>query len=159
MDGFMSITTVDALLDNGIRGQPIRDDHNRIYKSLSDVIEDKEGRVRETLLGKQVDYSGRSEILDDHPVLLNKVSTLHRLDIHAFLPVLMEGHAIRLHPLVCKGFNVTFDEVQMVVRVPLSLEAQAETRLLMLSHMNLLSLTIGNRILHRLKICLVDTMS
>ncbi|KAL9990733.1 DNA-directed RNA polymerase subunit beta' [Helianthus debilis subsp. tardiflorus] len=162
-------TTVDALLDNGICGQPMRDDHNRIYKSLSDVIEGKEGRVRETLLGKRVDYSGRSvivvgpslslhrcglpreiaielfqafvirdlirkhlasnigvaksqirkkkpivweilqEILDDHPVLLNRAPTLHRLGIQAFLPVLVEGRAICLHPLVCKGFNADFD--------------------------------------------------
>ncbi|KAM0040899.1 DNA-directed RNA polymerase subunit beta' [Helianthus debilis subsp. tardiflorus] len=175
---------VDALLDNGICGQPMRDDHNRIYKSLSNVIEGKEGRVRETLLGKRVDYSGRSvivvgpslslhrcglpreiaielfqafellrvkfgkknnivweilqEILDDHPVLLNRAPTLHRLGIQAFLPVLVEGRAICLHPLVCKGFNADFDGDQMVVHVPLSLEAQAEARLLMFSHMNLL---------------------
>jgi len=197
---------VDALLDNGICGQPMRDDHNRIYKSLSDVIEGKEGRVRETLLGKRVDYSGRSvivvgpslslhrcglpreiaielfqafvirdlirkhlasnigvaksqirkkkpivweilqEILDDHPVLLNRAPTLHRLGIQAFLPVLVEGRAICLHPLVCKGFNADFDGDQMAVHVPLSLEAQAEARLLMFSHMNLLSPTIGDPI-------------
>ena len=193
---------VDALLDNGICGQPMRDDHNRVYKSLSDVIEGKEGRVRETLLGKRVDYSGRSvivvgpslslhrcglpreiaielfqafvirdlirkhlasnigvaksqirkkkpivweilqEILDDHPVLLNRAPTLHRLGIQAFLPVLVEGRAICLHPLVCKGFNADFDGDQMAVHVPLSLEAQAEARLLMFSHMNLLSLLL-----------------
>ncbi|CAH1412073.1 unnamed protein product [Lactuca virosa] len=147
----------------------MRDDHNRVYKSLSDVIEGKEGRVRETLLGKRVDYSGRSvivvgpslslhrcglpreiaielfqafEILDDHPVLLNRAPTLHRLGIQAFLPVLVEGHAICLHPLVCKGFNADFDGDQMAVHVPLSLEAQAEARLLMFSHMNLLSLLL-----------------
>ncbi|GJT02435.1 DNA-directed RNA polymerase subunit beta' [Tanacetum coccineum] len=197
---------VDALLDNGICGQPMRDDHNRVYKSLSDVIEGKEGRVRETLLGKRVDYSGRSvivvgpslslhrcglpreiaielfqafvirdlirkhlasnigvakskirkkkpivweilqEILDDHPVLLNRAPTLHRLGIQAFLPILVEGRAICLHPLVCKGFNADFDGDQMAVHVPLSLEAQAEARLLMFSHMNLLSPTIGDPI-------------
>lgn len=197
---------VDALLDNGICGQPMRDDHNRIYKSLSDVIEGKEGRVRETLLGKRVDYSGRSvivvgpslslhrcglpreiaielfqafvirdlirkhlasnigvaksqirkkkpivweilqEILDDHPVLLNRAPTLHRLGIQAFLPILVEGRTICLHPLVCKGFNADFDGDQMAVHVPLSLEAQAEARLLMFSHMNLLSPTIGDPI-------------
>ncbi|KAI3829228.1 hypothetical protein L1987_03345 [Smallanthus sonchifolius] len=191
---------VDALLDNGICGQPMRDDHNRIYKSLSDVIEGKEGRVRETLLGKRVDYSGRSvivvgpslslhrcglpreiaielfqafvirdlirkqellrvkfekktiiweilqEILDDHPVLLNRAPTLHRLGIQAFLPILVEGRAICLHPLVCKGFNANFERDQIAVHVPLSLEAQAEARLLMFSHMNLLSPTIGDPI-------------
>nr|WAR64425.1 RNA polymerase beta subunit [Cirsium souliei] len=197
---------VDALLDNGICGQPMRDDHNRVYKSLSDVIEGKEGRVRETLLGKRVDYSGRSvivvgpslalhrcglpreiaielfqafvirdlirkhlasnigvaksqirkkkpivweilqRILDDHPVLLNRAPTLHRLGIQAFLPVLVEGRAICLHPLVCKGFNADFDGDQMAVHVPLSAEAQSEARLLMFSNMNLLSPTIGDPI-------------
>ncbi|KAD7116986.1 hypothetical protein E3N88_04254 [Mikania micrantha] len=164
---------VDALIDNGICRQPMRNDHNRIYKSLSDVIKGKEGRVRETLLGKRVDYSGRSvivvgpslslhqcglpreiaielfqafEILDDHPVLLNRAPTLHRLGIQAFLPLLVEGRAICLHPLVCKGFNADFDRDQMAVHVPLSLEAQAEARLLMFSHMNLLSPTIGDPI-------------
>ncbi|PWA87404.1 RNA polymerase beta' subunit, chloroplast [Artemisia annua] len=197
---------VDALLDIGICGQPMRDDHNRVYKSLSDVIEGKEGRVRETLLGKRVDYSGRSvivvgpslslhrcglpreiaielfqafvirdlirkhlasnirvaksqirkkkrivweiiqEILDDHPVLLNRAPTLHRLGIQAFLPILVEGRVICLHPLVCKGFNADFDGDQMAVHVPLSLEAQAEARLLMFSHMNLLSPTFGDPI-------------
>ncbi|KAD5960525.1 hypothetical protein E3N88_11997 [Mikania micrantha] len=171
---------VDELLDNGICRQPMRDDHNRIYKSLSDVIEGKEGRVCETLLGKRVDYSGRlviivspslslhrcglpreiaieifqafvirdlirkhlasnigvaksqirkkkpivweifQEILDDHPVLLNRAPTLHRLGIQAFLHLLVEGRAICLHPLVCKGFNADFDGDQMVVHVPLS---------------------------------------
>ncbi|KAI3723590.1 hypothetical protein L2E82_35303 [Cichorium intybus] len=123
----------NALLDNGICGQPMRDDHNRVYKSLSDVVEGKEGRVRETFFGKRVDYSGRAP-------------TLHRLGIQAFLPVLMEGCAIYLHPLVCKGFNADFDEYQMAVHVPLSLEAQAEAHLLMFSHMNLLSPTIGDPI-------------
>lgn len=87
-----------------------------------------------------------SEILDDHPVLLNRAPTLHRLGIQAFLPVLVEGRAICLHPLVCKGFNADFDGDQMAVHVPLSLEAQAEARLLMFSHMNLLSPTIGDPI-------------
>nr|UDY68939.1 RNA polymerase beta' subunit [Melicope lucida] len=197
---------VDTLLDNGIRGQPIRDGHNKVYKSFSDVIEGKEGRFRETLLGKRVDYSGRSvivvgpslslhrcglpreiaielfqsflicglitqhlasnigvakstirekgpivweilqEVMQGHPVLLNRAPTLHRLGIQAFQPILVEGRAICLHPLVCKGFNADFDGDQMAVHVPLSLEAQAEARLLMFSHMNLLSPTIGDPI-------------
>lgn len=194
---------VDTLLDNGIRGQPMRDGHNKVYKSFSDVIEGKEGRFRETLLGKRVDYSGRSvivvgpslslhrcglpreiaielfqtfvirglirqhlasnigvakskirekepivweilqEVMQGHPVLLNRAPTLHKLGIQAFQPVLVEGRAICLHPLVCKGFNADFDGDQMAVHVPLSLEAQAEARLLMFSHMNLLSPAIG----------------
>uniref|UniRef100_A0AA49E114 DNA-directed RNA polymerase subunit beta' n=1 Tax=Philotheca angustifolia subsp. angustifolia TaxID=2981441 RepID=A0AA49E114_9ROSI len=197
---------VDTLLDNGIRGQPMRDGHNKVYKSFSDVIEGKEGRFRETLLGKRVDYSGRSvivvgpslslhrcglpreiaielfqsfvicglirqhlasnigvaksqirekgptiweilqEVMQGHPVLLNRAPTLHRLGIQAFQPILVEGRAICLHPLVCKGFNADFDGDQMAVHVPLSLEAQAEARLLMFSHMNLLSPTIGDPI-------------
>nr|BEV76173.1 RNA polymerase subunit beta' [Clausena lansium] len=197
---------VDTLLDNGIRGQPMRDGHNKIYKSFSDVIEGKEGRFRETLLGKRVDYSGRSvivvgpslslhqcglpreiaielfqtfvicglirqhlasnigvakskirekgpiiweilqEVMQGHPVLLNRAPTLHRLGVQAFQPILVEGRAICLHPLVCKGFNADFDGDQMAVHVPLSLEAQAEARLLMFSHMNLLSPTIGDPI-------------
>nr|QXI89133.1 RNA polymerase beta' subunit [Gentiana aristata] len=197
---------VDILLDNGIRGQPMKDSHNKVYKSFSDVIEGKEGRFRETLLGKRVDYSGRSvivvgpslslhccglpreiaielfqafvirglirqhlasnigvakskirekesivwEILQDvmrgHPVLLNRAPTLHRLGIQAFQPILVEGRAICLHPLVCKGFNADFDGDQMAVHVPLSLEAQAEARLLMFSHINLLSPAIGDPI-------------
>nr|WRH07627.1 RNA polymerase beta' subunit [Citropsis articulata]BEV75536.1 RNA polymerase subunit beta' [Citropsis gilletiana]BEV75627.1 RNA polymerase subunit beta' [Citropsis schweinfurthii] len=197
---------VDTLLDNGIRGQPMRDGHNKIYKSFSDVIERKEGRFRETLLGKRVDYSGRSvivvgpslslhqcglpreiaielfqtfvicglirqhlasnigvakskirekgpiiweilqEVMQGHPVLLNRAPTLHRLGVQAFQPILVEGRAICLHPLVCKGFNADFDGDQMAVHVPLSLEAQAEARLLMFSHMNLLSPTIGDPI-------------
>ncbi|KAK1549071.1 hypothetical protein Q3G72_023610 [Acer saccharum] len=197
---------VDTLLDNGIRGQPMRDGHNKVYKSFSDVIEGKEGRFRETLLGKRVDYSGRSvivvgpslslhrcglpreiaielfqafvicslirqhlasnigvaksqirdkgpiiweilqEVMRGHPVLLNRAPTLHRLGIQAFQPVLVEGRAICLHPLVCKGFNADFDGDQMAVHVPLSLEAQAEARLLMFSHMNLLSPAIGDPI-------------
>nr|YP_009171675.1 RNA polymerase beta' subunit [Euonymus japonicus]YP_010184636.1 RNA polymerase beta' subunit [Buxus megistophylla]AKF33713.1 RNA polymerase beta' subunit [Euonymus japonicus]QVH34068.1 RNA polymerase beta' subunit [Buxus megistophylla]UHY94864.1 RNA polymerase beta' subunit [Euonymus japonicus] len=190
---------VDTLLDNGIRGQPMRDGHNKVYKSFSDVIEGKEGRFRETLLGKRVDYSGRSvivvgpslplhrcglpreiaielfqtfvirglirqhlasnigvakskirekepivweilqEVMQGHPVLLNRAPTLHRLGVQAFQPILVEGRAICLHPLVCKGFNADFDGDQMAVHVPLSLEAQAEARLLMFSHTNLLS--------------------
>nr|WRW11111.1 RNA polymerase beta' subunit [Melampyrum laxum] len=197
---------VDTLLDNGIRGQPMRDGHNKVYKSFSDVIEGKEGRFRETLLGKRVDYSGRSvivigpllslhqcglpreiaielfqtfvirglirqhlvsnigvakskirekalivweilqEVMQGHPVLLNRAPTLHKLGIQAFQPILVEGRAICLHPLVCKGFNADFDGDQMAVHVPLALEAQAETRLLMFSHMNLLSPAIGDPI-------------
>nr|ATL60892.1 RNA polymerase beta' subunit [Kohautia caespitosa] len=198
---------VDTLLDNGIRrGQPTKDGHNKVYKSFSDVIEGKEGRFRETLLGKRVDYSGRSvivvgpslslhrcglpreiaielfqtfvirgligqhlasnigvaknkireketivweilqEVMQGHPVLLNRAPTLHRLGIQAFQPVLVEGRAICLHPLVCKGFNADFDGDQMAVHVPLSLEAQAEARLLMFSHQNLLSPAIGDPI-------------
>uniref|UniRef100_UPI0030FF30E8 RNA polymerase beta' subunit n=1 Tax=Verhuellia lunaria TaxID=447313 RepID=UPI0030FF30E8 len=197
---------VDTLIDNGIRGQPMRDGHNKVYKSFSDVIEGKEGRFRETLLGKRVDYSGRSvivvgpslslhrcglpreiaielfqtflirglirqhaasnigiakskirekkpivweilqEVMQGHPVLLNRAPTLHRLGIQAFQPILVEGRAICLHPLVCKGFNADFDGDQMAVHVPLSLEAQAEARLLMFSHMNLLSPAIGSPI-------------
>ncbi|KAM6547288.1 hypothetical protein CsatB_018964 [Cannabis sativa] len=197
---------VDTLLDNGIRGQPMRDGHNKVYKSFSDVIEGKEGKFRETLLGKRVDYSGRSvivvgpslslhrcglprkiaielfqtfvirslirkhfssnigvakskirekepvvweilqEVMQGHPVLLNRAPTLHRLGIQAFQSILVEGHAIFLHPLVCKGFNADFDGDQMAVNVPLSLEAQAEARLLMFSHTKLLSPAIGDPI-------------
>nr|YP_010290172.1 RNA polymerase beta' subunit [Passiflora cirrhiflora]ARU80553.1 RpoC1 [Passiflora cirrhiflora]ULO25945.1 RNA polymerase beta' subunit [Passiflora cirrhiflora] len=197
---------VDTLLDNGIRGQPMRDGHNKVYKSFSDVIEGKEGRFRETMLGKRVDYSGRSvivvgpslslhrcglpreiaielfqtfvirglirqhiasnigvakskirekepivweilqEVMQGYPVLLNRAPTLHRLGIQAFQPILVEGRAICLHPLVRKGFNADFDGDQMAVHVPLSLEAQAEARLLMFSHMNLLSPAIGDPI-------------
>nr|YP_009532142.1 RNA polymerase beta' subunit [Lamprocapnos spectabilis]AYA29252.1 RNA polymerase beta' subunit [Lamprocapnos spectabilis] len=197
---------VDTLLDNGIRGQPMKDGHNKVYKSFSNIIEGKEGRFRETLLGKRVDYSGRSvivvgpslslhrcglpreiaielfqtflirgllrqriastivgakskirekesivweilhEVMQGHPVLLNRAPTLHRLGIQAFQPILVEGRALCLHPLVCKGFNADFDGDQMAVHVPLSLEAQAEARLLMFSHMNLLSPAIGDPI-------------
>ncbi|KAL1371520.1 hypothetical protein AAHE18_01G138600 [Arachis hypogaea] len=182
------------------------DGHNKVYKSFSDIIEGKEGRFRETLLGKRVDYSGRSvivvgpslslhrcglpreiaielfqtfvirglirkhfasnmgiakskirekepivweilqEIMQGHPVLLNRAPTLHRLGIQAFQPILVEGRAICLHPLVCKGFNADFDGDQMAVHVPLSLEAQTEARLLMFSHMNLLSPSMGDPI-------------
>lgn len=194
---------VDALIDNGIRGQPMKDSHNRPYKSFSDVIEGKEGRFRENLLGKRVDYSGRSvivvgpflplhqcglpremaielfqafvirgligrqlapnlraaksmiqnkepiiwkvlqEIMQGHPILLNRAPTSHRLGIQAFQPILIKGRAIRLHPLVCGGFNADFDGDQMAVHIPLSLEAQAEARLLMFSHTNLLSPATG----------------
>nr|YP_010186947.1 RNA polymerase beta' subunit [Dasymalla teckiana]QVL24612.1 RNA polymerase beta' subunit [Dasymalla teckiana] len=197
---------VDTLLDNGIGGTPMMDGHNKVYKSFSDVIEGKEGRFRETLLGKRVDYSGRSvivigpslslhrcglpreiaielfqafvirglirqhlasnigvakskirekelivweilqEVMQGHPVLLNRAPTLHKLGIQAFQPILVEGRAICLHPLVCKGFNADFDGDQMAVHVPLSLEAQAEARLLMFSHINLLSPAIGDPI-------------
>nr|YP_009449782.1 RNA polymerase beta' subunit [Tacca leontopetaloides]ANA91310.1 RNA polymerase beta' subunit [Tacca leontopetaloides] len=197
---------VDTLLDNGIRGQPMKDVHNKVYKSFSDVIEGKEGRFRETLLGKRVDYSGRSvivvgpslslhqcglpreiaielfqtfvirglikqhlasnigiakskirekepivggilqEVMRGHPILLNRAPTLHRLGIQAFQPILVEERAICLHPLVCRGFNADFDGDQMAVHVPLSLEAQTEARLLMFSHMNLLSPAIWDPI-------------
>nr|YP_010294570.1 RNA polymerase beta' subunit [Xyris pauciflora]ULQ68708.1 RNA polymerase beta' subunit [Xyris pauciflora] len=197
---------VDILLDNGTRGYPMRDGHNKVYKSFSDIIGGKEGRFRETLLGKRVDYSGRSvivvgpslslhqcglpreiaielfqpfviralikkhrswnigiakskirkkepivwkllkKVIQGHPVLLNRAPTLHRLGIQAFQPILVEGRAICLHPLVCKGFNADFDGDQMAVHVPLSLEAQAEARLLMFSHINLLSPAIGDPI-------------
>ncbi|KAF6163463.1 hypothetical protein GIB67_029312 [Kingdonia uniflora] len=197
---------VNTLLDNGIPGQPMRDGHNKVYKSFSDIIEGKEGRFRETILGKQVDYSGRSiivispslslhrcglpheiaielfqsfvicglirqnvasnigvvkskirekdpivwEILQDvmqgHLVLLNRAPTLHRLGIEAFQPIVVEGGAICLHPLVCKGFNAEFDGDQMAIHVPLSLEVQAGARLLMFSHMKLLSPAIGDPI-------------
>nr|YP_010292905.1 RNA polymerase beta' subunit [Dapsilanthus disjunctus]ULQ65098.1 RNA polymerase beta' subunit [Dapsilanthus disjunctus]ULQ65186.1 RNA polymerase beta' subunit [Dapsilanthus disjunctus] len=197
---------VDTLLDNGLHGQPMRDSQNNVYKSFSDIIEGKEGRFRETLLGKRVDYSGRSvivvgpwlslhqcglpreiaielfqifvirglirkhgasnigiakrkirekepivweilqEVMRGHPVLLNRAPTLHRLGIQAFQPILVEGRAICLHPLVCKGFNADFDGDQMAVHLPLSLEAQAEARLLMFSDLNLLSPAIGDPI-------------
>nr|YP_010981888.1 RNA polymerase beta' subunit [Lygodium merrillii]UYS92539.1 RNA polymerase beta' subunit [Lygodium merrillii] len=195
---------VDALIDNGIRGQPMRDLNNRPYKSFSELIEGKEGRFRENLLGKRVDYSGRSvivvgpslslhqcglprelsielfqafvirnligwriarnlraaknmirkgepiiwkvpqEVMRGHPILLNRAPTLHRLGIQAYQPILIEGRAIRLHPLVCGGFNADFDGDQMAVHVPLSLEAQTEARFLMFSHANLLSPATGD---------------
>nr|KJB64977.1 hypothetical protein B456_010G074300 [Gossypium raimondii] len=174
---------VDTLLDNGIRGQPMRDGHNKVYKSFSDVIEGKEGRFRETSLGKQVNYSRRSiivvgpslslhccglpreiaielfqtfvirglirqhlapnigvtksKIREKGPIVWEiLVPTLHRLGIQAFQPILVEGRAICLHPLVCKGFNGDFDGDQMAVHACL----------LMFSHMNLLSPTIGDPI-------------
>nr|YP_010932019.1 RNA polymerase beta' subunit [Pleurozia gigantea]WKR35041.1 RNA polymerase beta' subunit [Pleurozia gigantea] len=197
---------VDALIDNGIRGQPMKDNHNRPYKSFSDLIEGKEGRFRENLLGKRVDYSGRSvivvgpslplhqcglpremaielfqafvirslirqnlapnlraaknmiqdenpiiwkvlqEVMENHPILLNRAPTLHRLGIQAFQPILVNGRAIHLHPLVRSGFNADFDGDQMAVHVPLSLEAQAEARFLMLSRRNILSPATGEPI-------------
>ncbi|CAN6454000.1 unnamed protein product [Victoria cruziana] len=197
---------IDTLLDNGIRGQPMRDGHNKVYKSFSDVIEGKEGRFHKTLIVKRVDYSGHSvivvgpslslhqcglpqeiaikffqtfvicglirqhlasniglakskirkkepivweilqEVMQGHPILLNRAPTLHRLGIQAFQPILVEGRAICLHPLVCKGFNADFDGDQMAVHVSLSLEAQAEARLLMFSHTNLLSPAFGDPI-------------
>ena len=189
---------VDALIDNGRRGRPVTGPNNRPLKSLSDMLKGKQGRFRQNLLGKRVDYSGRSvivvgpelklyqcglpkemalelfkpfvmkklvaggianniksakkmverakpevwdaldTIIKDHPVLLNRAPTLHRLGIQAFEPVLVEGRAIKLHPLVCTAFNADFDGDQMAVHVPLSAEAQAEARFLMLSANNLL---------------------
>ena len=189
---------VDALIDNGRRGRPVTGPGNRALKSLSDMLKGKQGRFRQNLLGKRVDYSGRSvivvgpslkiyqcglpkemalelfkpfvmkrlvengsahniksakrmverartevwdvleSVIKDHPVLLNRAPTLHRLGIQAFEPVLVEGRAIRLHPLVCTAFNADFDGDQMAVHVPLSPEAQAEARFLMLSANNLL---------------------
>jgi len=195
---------VDALLDNGRRSQSVRGDSRRPLKSLSDLLKGKQGRFRQNLLGKRVDYSGRSvivvgpelkvhqcglpktmalelfkpfiimkleergyvqtvksakklvererpevwdileEIIHDHPILLNRAPTLHRLGIQAFYPVLVEGKAIKLHPLVCAAFNADFDGDQMAVHVPLSFEAQLEAKLLMLSVNNLLSPSSGN---------------
>ncbi|MDO5043960.1 MAG: DNA-directed RNA polymerase subunit beta', partial [Coriobacteriia bacterium] len=190
---------VDALFDNGRRGRPVTGPGNRPLKSLSDMLKGKQGRFRQNLLGKRVDYSGRSviavgpelklhqcglpktmalelfkpfvmkrlveldfaanikgakqlidrgsasvwdvleEVIKDHPVLLNRAPTLHRLGIQAFEPVLVEGKAIRLHPLVCTAFNADFDGDQMAVHLPLSTEAQSEARVLMLSSNNLRS--------------------
>ena len=189
---------VDALIDNGRRGRPVTGAGNRPLKSLSDMLKGKQGRFRQNLLGKRVDYSGRSvivvgpelkiyqcglpkemaielfkpfvmkelvsrglahniksakrmveklnpevwgileEVIKDHPVMLNRAPTLHRLGIQAFEPVLVEGRALKLHPLVCTAFNADFDGDQMAVHVPLSPEAQAEARYLMLSVNNLL---------------------
>jgi len=190
---------VDALLDNGRHGRAVLGSNNRPLKSLSDMLKGKQGRFRQNLLGKRVDYSGRSvivvgpglklhqcglpkqmalelfepfiikklrekgfvhtikgakrmverakievwdildEVIKDHPVLLNRAPTLHRLSIQAFQPVLIEGKAIKIHPLVCAAFNADFDGDQMAVHVPLSLEAQMEARLLMLSINNIFS--------------------
>ena len=190
--------SVDALIDNGRRGKPVTGPSNRPLKSLSEMLRGKQGRFRQNLLGKPVDYSGRSvivvgpslkiyqcglpkemalelfkpfvmkrlvetqkasnikdakkkvervnaevwdaleHVIKEHPVLLNRAPTLHRLSIQAFEPVLVEGRAIRLHPLVCSAFNADFDGDQMPVHVPLSAEAQAEARFLMLSANNLL---------------------
>ncbi|ABB15562.1 DNA-directed RNA polymerase subunit beta' [Carboxydothermus hydrogenoformans] len=190
---------VDALIDNGRRGRPVTGPGNRPLKSLSDMLKGKQGRFRQNLLGKRVDYSGRSvivvgpelklhqcglpkemalelfkpfvmkklvadgiahniksakrmvervkpevwdvleEVIKEHPVLLNRAPTLHRLGIQAFEPVLVEGRAIQIHPLVCTAYNADFDGDQMAVHVPLSAEAQAEARLLMLSSHNILN--------------------
>ncbi len=190
---------VDALIDNGRRGRPVTGPGNRPLKSLSDMLKGKQGRFRQNLLGKRVDYSGRSvivvgpelkifqcglpkemalelfkpfvmkklvndglahniksakrmvervrgevwdvleEVIKEHPVLLNRAPTLHRLGIQAFEPVLVEGRALKLHPLVCTAYNADFDGDQMAVHVPLSAEAQAEARFLMLSANNLLA--------------------
>ncbi len=195
---------VDALFDNGRRGRPVTGPGNRPLKSLSDMLKGKQGRFRQNLLGKRVDYSGRSvivvgpnlklhqcgipklmalelfkpfvmrtlvhenhapnirsakrmverkrpavwpvldEVIKEHPVLLNRAPTLHRLGIQAFEPVLVEGKAIQLHPLVCTAFNADFDGDQMAVHLPLSAEAQAEARVLMLSAHNILSPANGN---------------
>jgi len=197
---------VDALIDNGRRGRTVVGANNRPLKSLSDIIEGKQGRFRQNLLGKRVDYSGRSvivvgprlkihqcglpkemaielfqpfvihrlirqglvnnikaakkmiqrndpqvwdvleEVIEGHPVMLNRAPTLHRLGIQAFEPMLVEGRAIQLHPLVCPAFNADFDGDQMAVHVPLSLEAQAEARLLMLASNNILSPATGRPI-------------
>src|SRR5690554_4406650 len=197
---------VDALIDNGRRGRPVTGPGNRPLKSLSHMLKGKQGRFRQNLLGKRVDYSGRSvivvgpnlkmyqcglpkemavelfkpfimkelverglahniksakrkierlhaevwEVLEDvikeHPVLLNRAPTLHRLGIQAFEPTLVEGRAIRLHPLVCTAYNADFDGDQMAVHVPLSAEAQAEARLLMLSTNNILVPSSGRPI-------------
>ena len=194
---------VDALIDNGRRGRPVTGPNNRPLKSLSDMLKGKQGRFRQNLLGKRVDYSGRSVIvvgpelkiyqcglpkemalelfkpfvmkrlvetgiagniksarkmversnvevwdalevvIKDHPVMLNRAPTLHRLGIQAFEPVLVEGRAIKLHPLVCTAFNADFDGDQMAVHVPLSVEAQAEARFLMLAANNLLKPSDG----------------
>ena len=194
---------VDALIDNGRRGRPVTGANNRALKSLSDMLKGKQGRFRQNLLGKRVDYSGRSVIvvgpelkmfqcglpkemalelfkpfvmrdlvekgianniksarkmversrpevwdslevvIKGHPVLLNRAPTLHRLGIQAFEPVLVEGHAIKLHPLVCTPFNADFDGDQMAVHLPLSTEAQREARMLMLASGNLLKPSDG----------------
>ncbi len=197
---------VDALLDNGRHGRPVLGSNNRPLKSLSDMLKGKQGRFRQNLLGKRVDYSGRSvivvgpelklhqcglpkrmalelfepfiikklrergfvhtikgakrmverakievwdildEVIQDHPVMLNRAPTLHRLSVQAFEPILIEGKAIRIHPLVCTAFNADFDGDQMAVHVPLSLEAQMEARLMMLSINNIFSPADGRPI-------------
>jgi len=197
---------VDALIDNGRRGRPVTGAGNRPLKSLSDMLKGKQGRFRQNLLGKRVDYSGRSvivvgpdlkmhqcglpkkmalelfkpfvmkklvdedlahniksakgkveklneevwdileDVIKEHPVLLNRAPTLHRLGIQAFEPILVEGKAIKIHPLVCPAYNADFDGDQMAVHLPLSAEAQAEARLLMLSTYNILSPADGEAI-------------
>ncbi len=194
---------VDSLIDNGRRGRPVTGPGNRPLKSLSDMLKGKQGRFRQNLLGKRVDYSGRSvivvgpelkmyqcglpkemalelfkpfvmkkltesgvahniksakrmvervqpqvwdvleEVIQDHPVLLNRAPTLHRLGIQAFQPILVEGRAIKLHPLVCTAYNADFDGDQMAVHVPLSVEAQAEARFLMLAAHNIMKASDG----------------
>lgn len=194
---------VDALIDNGRRGRPVTGPGNRPLKSLSDMLKGKQGRFRQNLLGKRVDYSGRSvivvgpelkmyqcglpkemalelfkpfvmkklvergiahniknakkmvekvndqvwdvleEVIEDHPVLLNRAPTLHRLGIQAFQPVLVEGRAIKLHPLACTAYNADFDGDQMAVHLPLTVEAQAEARFLMLEAHNILKPSDG----------------
>jgi DNA-directed RNA polymerase subunit beta' len=208
---------VDALFDNGRRGRPVTGPGNRALKSLSDMLKGKQGRFRQNLLGKRVDYSGRSvivvgpelklhqcglpkvmalelfkpfvmkrlvdlgqaqniksakrmverqrpmvwdvleEVIHEHPVMLNRAPTLHRLGIQAFEPLLVEGKAIRIHPLVCTAFNADFDGDQMAVHVPLSAEAQAEARLLMLSTHNLLSPAHGSPIVTPTKDMILGT--
>jgi len=163
---------VDALLDNGRRGRAITGSNKRPLKSLADMIKGKQGRFRQNLLGKRVDYSGRSvitvgpylhlhqcereeaivwdildEVIREHPVLLNRAPTLHRLGIQAFEPVLIEGKAIQLHPLVCAAYNADFDGDQMAVHVPLTLESQLEARALMMSTNNILSPANGEPII------------
>ena len=198
---------VDALIDNGRRGRTVVGPNNRALKSLSNIIEGKQGRFRQNLLGKRVDYSGRSvivvgptlklnqcglpkemaielfkpfvvnkliergyvqniksakkkierseavvwdileEVIDGHPVMLNRAPTLHRLGIQAFEPKLVEGRAIQLHPLVCTAFNADFDGDQMAVHVPLSIEAQTEARMLMLATNNILAPANGKPII------------
>src|SRR6202035_4662472 len=197
---------VESLFDNGRRGRPVTGPGNRPLKSLSDMLKGKQGRFRQNLLGKRVDYSGRSvivvgptlklhqcglpkqmalelfkpfvmkrlvdvelaqniksakrmverrraqvwdvldEVIKEHPVLLNRAPTLHRLGIQAFEPVLVEGKAIQIHPLVCTAFNADFDGDQMAVHLPLSAEAQAGARILMLSANNILSPATGRPI-------------
>jgi DNA-directed RNA polymerase subunit beta' len=199
--------SVDALFDNGRRGRVITGTNKRPLKSLSDMLKGKQGRFRQNLLGKRVDYSGRSvivvgpelklhqcglpkkmalelfkpfiyakleiygiattikaakrmveterpevwdilaEVVREHPVLLNRAPTLHRLGIQAFEPMLIEGKAIQLHPLVCAAFNADFDGDQMAVHVPLSIEAQLEARVLMMSTNNILSPSNGKPII------------
>ena len=199
--------SVDALFDNGRRGRVITSTNKRPLKSLSDMLKGKQGRFRQNLLGKRVDYSGRSvivvgpnlklhqcgipkkmalelfkpfifhkldiygwantikaakklvekedprvwdileEVIREHPVLLNRAPTLHRLGIQAFEPILIEGKSIQLHPLVCTAFNADFDGDQMAVHVPLSLEAQLEARVLMMSTNNILHPASGKPII------------
>ena len=198
---------VDALIDNGRRGRPVTGPGNRPLKSLSDMLKGKQGRFRQNLLGKRVDYSGRSvivvgpelklhqcglpkemalelfkpfvmkklvnagfahniksakrmvervrpevwdvleEVIKEHPVLLNRAPTLHRLGIQAFEPVLTEGRALKLHPLACTAYNADFDGDQMAIHLPLSAEAQAEARVLMLAANHILAPKDGRPII------------